>query len=825
MKKKRLIAMILACIMLLSLLAACNKNSADKTPGGNTPSNSADKNGDKTDNSGKNQGGSNTPEKPEYAYVPTYYPMEYAGDQELQWIEQVQIVGEKIYFVSQVIAGKKTSTYINEETGEEESYEYDAYESVLFQMDLDGKNCKRLESYHPIEIEEGKDAWSGVNGIFSNPNGNIQILEMYNETIYDLPEDFDPETMDRWEFYSGEKSMARLVEVTPEDEVVNDYTISFEEGQYMYNILLDAKGNLYASDGSIIAIYKPDGTKAATIDIMEKAQYGGNMMKMGDNVCLLAWAEEGQSVYPIDSETYELGEALTLSSRAYNFYPGFGNYEYLYDYNGSIYGHIKDADVNTDEKVLDWLDCDVDSSNINSFTFLPDGRVVAFSQEYDNTTYKVNYNVIMLNRVERSTLPEKRELTFACMYLDWNVRRRILSFNRSHDDIRIVVRDYSEFNTEDDYNAGMTKLNTEMLSGNIPDIVYLDNLPVRRYAAKGFLLDLWPLIDADPDLGRDQLVTELFDALSIDGKLYQVCENFSIRTLAGNKDVIGDGTSWTVQELMNAAKNLEEGATVLGQYNTKANVLQNCLFKNMAYFVDWSTGKCNFDSQEFIDILKFTEMFPKEFNYEDIDWETYEYESDASRLMNGRQLLLEQYLYSFSDFQYTSKIFQDNANFIGYPTTTGDGNSFEVNGTIGISSTCSDVDTAWSFVRQMLLAENQIQEYMYQFPTNRKAFEELKRQAMTDETWTDENGEVHKQPKNVIWYSDEEQVEIYAMTQEEMDAFDEFFSRIKTVGSYDQQIFDIINEQAEAFFDGARSAEETARMIQSRTSLYIAEQR
>ena len=52
MKKKRLIAIILACIMLLSLLAACNKNSADKTPGGNTPSNSADKNGDKTDNSG-----------------------------------------------------------------------------------------------------------------------------------------------------------------------------------------------------------------------------------------------------------------------------------------------------------------------------------------------------------------------------------------------------------------------------------------------------------------------------------------------------------------------------------------------------------------------------------------------------------------------------------------------------------------------------------------------------------------------------------------------------------------------------------------------------
>ena len=822
MKKNRLIAIILACIMLLSLLAACNKNSADKTPGENTPSSNSDKNGDKSDKSGKD---GNTPEKPEYAYVPTYYPMETAGDMEMQWIEQVQIAGEKVYFVATVMTGTRTSTYFNEETGEEESYEYDAYESVLFQMDIDGKNCKRIESYQPMEIEEGKDAWSSINGIFLRPNGNIKILEMYNETVYDLPEDFDPETMDRWEFYSGEKSMARLVEVTQEDEIVDDFTISFDEDQYMYSVLMDEKGNLYASNGEIISIYTPDGTKAATINIMENTEFGGNMMQMGDTVCLLVWTEEGQTVYPIDSETHELGEELTISSRAYNFYPGFGDYEYLYNYNGSIYGHIKDADVDTDEKVLDWLDCDVDSGNINNFSFLPDGRVVAFTQEYDNTTYKTSYNIILLNRVERSTLPEKRELTFACMYLDWNVRRRILSFNRNHDDVRIVVRDYSEFNTEDDYNAGMTKLNAEMLSGNIPDIIYLDNLPVRRYAAKGFLLDLWPLIDADPDLGRDSLVTELFDALSIDGKLYQICENFTIRTLAGNRDMIGDGSSWTVQELMNAAKNLEDGATILGQYSTKAAVLQNCLFKNLAYFVDWSTGKCNFDSQEFIDILKFTEMFPKEFNWEDIDWEIYEYESDASRLMSGRQLLLEQYMYSFTDYQYTSKLFQDNVNFIGYPTTTGNGNSFEVSGSIGISSTCSDVDLAWSFLRQLILSENQIQDYMYQFPTNRKAFEELKRQSMTDETWTDENGEVHKQPKNVIWYSEEEQIEIYAMTQEEMDAFDEFFSGIHTVGSYDQQIFDIINEQAEPFFDGARSAEETARMIQSRASLYIAEQR
>ena len=56
------------------------------------------------------------------------------------------------------------------------------------------------------------------------------------------------------------------------------------------------------------------------------------------------------------------------------------------------------------------------------------------------------------------------------MYLDWNLRSMIVEYNKTNDEYRINVVDYSEYATDDDYNAGVTKLTTEIISGSVPDI-------------------------------------------------------------------------------------------------------------------------------------------------------------------------------------------------------------------------------------------------------------------------------------------------------------------------------------------------------------------
>ena len=45
-------------------------------------------------------------------------------------------------------------------------------------------------------------------------------------------------------------------------------------------------------------------------------------------------------------------------------------------------------------------------------------------------------------------------LSLACNYLDYDVRRAVLDFNRKNAEFRIEVRDYSQYNTDEDYGAG-----------------------------------------------------------------------------------------------------------------------------------------------------------------------------------------------------------------------------------------------------------------------------------------------------------------------------------------------------------------------------------
>lgn len=99
------------------------------------------------------------------------------------------------------------------------------------------------------------------------------------------------------------------------------------------------------------------------------------------------------------------------------------------------------------------------------------------------------------------------------MYLDWNLRSMIVEYNKTNDEYRINVVDYSEYATDDDYNAGVTKLTTEIISGSVPDIFLTSNLPIDKYAAKGVIADLNTFMDGGNGLSRDYFVPQVMSAL------------------------------------------------------------------------------------------------------------------------------------------------------------------------------------------------------------------------------------------------------------------------------------------------------------------------
>ena len=462
----------------------------------------------------------------------------------------------------------------------------------------------------------------------------------------------------------------------------------------------------------------------------------------------------------------------------------------------------------------------MDRDDLAFFAFLPDGRMAAVTNSREGGP---GAELVLLTETDRSSIGEKTVLTFATLNLDSQTRGQIINFNRSNGKYRIEIRDYSGYGTDGDNAAGLTKLNTEIAAGNVPDILDTRGLPIRQYGAKGILEDLWPYIEKDPDIGRAGLVESVFRAAQQDGKLYQVFDSFTIATAAGDPKVVGDRMSWTLDELLAALQTMPEGCQIFGEGNTKNSMLELSVLRSLDRFVDWEKGQCSFDSQEFIDALRLCDTFPLEFDWSKVDWESYQ--TDFERLRAGKQMLYSEDLMCFEDMQMLDTLFGGKAAFVGYPTDGGCGSAFRLDRgrVMALSSTCRDKEGAWSFLRELLLPQESGEEWFFCFPANRRDFDAMAEKAMRREMVEDENGEQVELAHGGVTGTGFS-LDFYAMTQEQLDRFNALCDAIDTTAESSDGVADIVRSAAQAFFNGDESAEETARQIQSRVKLYLGEQ-
>jgi ABC-type glycerol-3-phosphate transport system substrate-binding protein len=812
---KRLLCVCLALVLLFGVLAGCSKNEAQTAD--DTKKTEQSDTEDKTST--------------QFAYQAQYFDL----PEDIQWIGTSCVTGDTLYFTASIPDGG-TETY-TDENGEE--YSYDTYSEVIFRFDLDTGECVQLDNYVAEPVVENPDMPDGVT---MNPDGSMQTfnsstniqtmaagadgtLWLYRQTSRYADDGTEGDSISELIQLDAHGTLLRTI--TPVSDEETDDTDSWRY-TYIDSILSDDKGYVYTYDYQTVNVYGPDGSF-----VFSKSgdELNGQICQLSaSEVGMTTSSADGKMVFKqLDPETKDWGKETPVSSRAWNILPGNDVYTYFFTSSGSIFGERKDnGEV---EKVVDWIACDVDSNSINSdrFGFLSDGRIVAVTYEYsDNDPSR--QQVLVLNRVDAAAVTTKTELTLACLYLDYNLRSQIVKFNKSNPDYRIVVKDYSEYATDDDYNAGLTKLNTEIISGNVPDIlVNGTELPIGQYAAKGLLEDLWPYLDADPEYSRDKLMTQPLNAAQTDGKLYRLPIDFGVTTAVGLGKVVGEYTTWTLADVNDALSKLPEGATVFNKYYTQAEMLKYCIAMNAENFMNWQDGTCSFDSDEFRALLEFVKPFPAEY-----DWQSdaEEYESDYTRLKNGKQLLYPTSLSGFSDLYYTFAALNNDIRFIGFPREDGSsGNAFNASCTLSISTTCKDKSGAWAFIRSTL--SDDYQESIWNYPIVKSVFEAKAQEAMTQEYETDADGnQILDDDGNPIpissggmSYGNEPMIELYAVTQEQYDAVLALIDSTTTFVDYDQNVLDIISDEAAGYFAGSKTVEEASKLIQSRVSLYIQEQK
>ena len=852
MKTYRMIAALLAIVMLLGVFAGCSKNSDNTTD----PANPGSSTGTKTETNDEKAASTS-----KYTYQAEFLPI----PDNIQYVNTSTISGSNLYFTGSIIDGKQTYT---DENGEE--IEYDNYRSALFRMDVETGDCTELTEFQLPEVPEGWMGSTDLNTIQTGADGTLWAIYGSYTYRYNPPADLAADDS-MYNYYEQGENKTGLLHLDADGKELKriEFNQTDENGNsfYVSNFFVDNSGNVYLSDWQNVYIYDQDGNKKTTVDLGEN---GGELCELKAGVVGVCYykndeakpEESGRVFQEIDPATGKLtGDTVKLPDSAYNFFPGDDVYDIYYDYNGNIYGYKFDTD--TKDKVIDWIECDINSNNLNSYSILPDGRVIAFENTYDDQTQTNTMQLIVMTRVDAASVVNKTVLTFACMYLDWNMRDAIVKFNRASNTHRIVVRDYSEYNTDDDYTAGIQKLNTEMLSGKLPDMIDINtySMPIEQYAAKGFLTDLYELIDADADLSREDFVQPVLKALeSADGKLYQLPQTFAVDTAIALDKVVGEYDTWNLAAVKDAMTKLQDGATVFDVYCTKSDILSTCISRNIDAFVDWENGAAHFDSDEFKALLEFANSFPDTYDWENADEE--DQDSAQNRMNAGKQLMSSFYVSSLEDILYQLTGYNGKVKFVGYPSEDGTSNhAFQIDGAIAISSTCADKTAAWNFMKQFLNEEYQSSYNIWSFPINQAAFDAKLKEMMTEEYQTDDNGNVMKDdngnpiriPK-VTYYTDGNgtmtgystgnggvavmqasadgsvemgengEVNVYAMTQEQADEILGLINATTAVYGYDESIMGIITDEAAPYFAGEKSLDDTVNMIQSRVNLYVAEQ-
>lgn len=841
MKTKRIFALLLAALMIVGLFAGCSKDGT-KDPGKTDPGNSL------IDQTKPSQ----TTAK--YAYKADYFDL--AVPDGVQYLNQICAAGTTLY-ASVGIQGEEI-TNTDPDTGETWSY-YNTRLAMLT-IDPDTGVCTELTNLELPEVPEGAEGSVDCYNMIGSDDGTLWMLVNVYATQYELPDDFDPNTDSKWNYPSTDIGGSYLMHVAADGSTIASLDLSDtnnednEDGMSgnLSSFAVDAAGNLYVSDYNNIYVLDAEGNVQFKLD---GSQYNGSLCRLNAQQVGVMWYnytddvnaadENGQYFVPIDLETKDWGEKVKLPSNVWSIFPGDDAYDFYYAYNNNIYGYA--AKTDTKDKLVDWLACDVDTNNMSGYAMLSDSRVAALMQDWN--TDPTTYQLIVLHRVDASEIKEKKVLTLACMYLDWNLRSMIVEYNKTNDEYRINVVDYSEYATDDDYNAGVTKLTTEIISGSVPDIFLTSNLPIDKYAAKGVIADLNTFMDGGNGLSRDYFVPQVMSALEKDGKLYELPTSFSVQTAYALSSIASQYDTWNVAAVQDAMTQLQEGATVFSNGWTKNTALSNCLSRNLSAFVDWTTGKCEFDSEAFQQLLAFCNSFPAETSdgdgaiayapSADIAVDDAMWDSDATRITNGKQLMSTIGMYSFDSYIWNVYAIRDKITFTGYPTEDGSGSSFELQMPMAISSVTKYPDAAWDFVCSIIKKMNTIDEnnYYYGFPISQAAFDAEMTDIMTEQYQLDEKGEQvdwdgDGEPDKAIRGSYEtmengETVykDVYALTQEDIDQILGVINSTRSVYDYDQEILDIITDEVAAYFAGDKDVQTTANMIQSRVNLYVQEQR
>ena len=368
------------------------------------------------------------------------------------------------------------------------------------------------------------------------------------------------------------------------------------------------------------------------------------------------------------------------------------------------------------------------------------------------------------------------------------LRSMIQSYNFSGAPFRIEILNYAD-GAESRADA-VTRMTTELLAGNVPDLLDCSDLSGAQYAGyakNGILLPL----DGMPDA---ELLSGILKPCYVDGKLYSIVGAFALDPLFGPAEKLGASLETSVEDvLLGAVPDVSffwGGEDLLSVYCRHA----------AEQYLDYDSQTASFESEKFLNILTACAAVSSAAPAPD---SIMQQPMGSAAMYRSMQI---------SWYQQTGGAFRVLA------LDSDGGTAYQPVLQLGVCVGSTMQEAAEEALRNMLQEDFQL-TIADAFPVNRAALRELMQkeieaQKTEQQTAIREEGRVEVgEAGDLAFLFDEAAADDLMNVLEHADC--------RSCGN--QEILKIILDEADAFFKGRKTAQEAAQVMDRRAALFIAE--
>ncbi len=686
-------------------------------------------------------------------------------------------------------------------------------------LDLDSQDAQPAVIYDGSSTELSEEGFeSGVDRILPDGEGGIIVITRQMPSI-----DEENATEEDWARQLQESTW-HMKKVTKDktvayEEDISQYVLMDGDMPYLVYAAGDGEGNIYLSNGnSYVWIFDKEGRHLNDVRLKDNSRISDciNLGVLGDGRAAVATdANEGMDMHLVayDAAKKDFSDAydnLPPNIWGTDITPGPDG-GVLLKGNSALYEY--EPETRTYTELMAWQDYDINPEYISFTAALENGSIVAY---YDDGNGKKQ--LILLKRMEE-TDRESEDGTTAVLtlgYRKWKyadlsyrLETAVTDFNKKNSGYRIETKGYED----------PVDLNNDIVAGNAPDMFVESDVNIELFAAKGIIEDLTPWLEGSQVIDRSDLFESVLDSYTIDGVLCTIPPVVWITTLVGRTSEVGEETGWTLDEMLSCAGEYPDRN--LFPYDSRETVLFYLIRYNFESYVNWETGECSFDSDEFKKILELASQYKEE-------WDGSTTEPEA--LMNHKALLCRYMFTGPDEWQVLEQVFGEPVTAVGFPS--GESSGIVVNSRDGIciSADSPYKEAAWSFV-ETLLSEKP-KEDIVGIPINKTAYNDIVKKRMEPVYQCDEEGNLvldsNGNPVEIPYTTgDWENIpyDLYAVTQQQADKMLALINSAQRERNYGEELWSIILEEAGAYFEGQKSVDDVADIIQNRARIFVMERK